>query len=145
MHPSRSSEDIHQIVVELADQGRDCVLAVVLEADGSTPCKAGAKAIIDAEGVIHGTIGGGSVEAETQRRAAETIETGRPVVLDFNLDSRAVGDDDPICGGAMRVLLDPTAARHREAYAAASAIRQRRQRGVLLTTVRGREEWDVDG
>ena len=143
MHSSRCLEDIHRIVVKLADQGRDCVLAVVLETDGSTPCKAGSKAIIDAQGVIQGTIGGGLVEAQAQRRAGETIETGRPVVLEFNLEGHAGGGADPICGGAMRVLLDPTAVRHREAYATASAIRRRRQRGVLLTTVRGRKEWDV--
>ncbi len=143
MHPSHSQEDIHRVVVDLSEGGHDCVLAVVLQTDGSTPCKAGTKAIIDAVGVIHGTIGGGLTEARTQRRAAETIETGRPVVLDFGLDSRAVDGADPICGGAMRVLIDPTAARHREAYAAAAAIRADRHRGVLLTTVRGRREWDV--
>ena len=148
MHSNNSPEDIHRIVVQLADQGRDCVLAVVLEADGSTPCKAGSKAIMDAEGVIQGTIGGGAVEVQTQRRAAETIKAGRPVVLDFNLASDAVGDTHPICGGAMRVLMDPMVIRHREAFAAAAAMRRRRGRGVLLTTVRcpserGRKEWDV--
>ena len=143
MHSSPSLDDIHRSVVKLADQGRDFLLAVVLEADGSTPCKAGSKAIMDAEGVIQGTIGGGSVEARTQRRAAETIKTGRPVVLNFNLESRNVDGADPICGGAMRVLLDPTAVRHREAYATASAIRRRRRRGVLLTIARGPKEWDV--
>lgn len=143
MYSSRSTEDIHQIVVKFADEGRDCVLAVVLDADGSTPCRVGSKAVIDAEGVIQGTIGGGWVEAETQRRAAETLKAGRPVVLEFNLDSPAVGDDHPICGGTVRVLMDPTAVRHREVYATAFAIRRDRQRGVLLTTIRGRNEWDV--
>ncbi len=143
MNPSRPLEDIHRIVVELAERGRDCALAVVLETDGSTSCKAGSKAIIDAEGVIQGTIGGGMVEARTQRLAVETIKTGRPVVLDFSLASPAVGDADPICGGVMRILIDPTTPRHCEAYAAAAAIRRSRQRGVLLTTVRGTNEWDV--
>ncbi|MBN2476419.1 MAG: XdhC family protein [Pirellulales bacterium] len=138
-----SIEDIYRTLVELADQGRAFVLAVVLGADGSTPCKAGSKAIVDAEGVIQGTIGGGLVEAETQRRAAETIRIGRPIVLDFNLEDGAVGGARPICGGAMRVLMDPTAARHRAAYDAASALRLGRRRGVLLTTVRGRKRPQV--
>ena len=34
------------------------VLALVLEAEGSTPCKAGAKAVFDGQGVVCGTIGG---------------------------------------------------------------------------------------
>ena len=44
-------------------------------------------------------------------------------------------DASPICGGTMRVLVDPTAGAHRIAYAeAADAIRNRR-RGVLLTHI----------
>ena len=143
MHSSRSSDDVHQIVVQFADQAREFVLATVLEASGSTPCRVGSKAVIDANGVIQGTIGGGWVEAETQRRAVETIKIGQPVILDFDLESPAVGGDHPICGGTVRVLVDPTAGGHREAYATASAIRQRRQRGVLLTTICGQKEWDT--
>ena len=143
MDSSHSPEDILQIVAKLVDQGHDFVLAVVLEAEGSTPCRAGAKAIMDAEGVLEGTIGGGWVEFKTQQRAAETIKIGRPIVLDFRLDSPAVGDDHPICGGAVRVLMDPMAVRHREAYATAAAIREAGQRGALLTSVRGQKEWDV--
>jgi xanthine dehydrogenase accessory factor len=143
MHSSCSVEDIYQSVLSLADQGRDLLLAVVLKADGSTPGRAGAKAVVADDGVIQGTVGGGLVEAEVQRRAAEIIERGHPVVVDFNLDSRGTGAVDPICGGAMRVLMDPTAIRHREAYAIASTIRDRRQRGALLTTIRGRTKREV--
>ena len=42
--------------MDFAAQGRACVLAVVLEADGSTPCKAGAKAVIDGAGVLLTTV-----------------------------------------------------------------------------------------
>jgi len=143
MDARRPPIDIHRAVVELSEQGRAFVLAVVLKADGSTPCKAGAKAILDAEGVKRGTIGGGWVERETQQRAAETISVGRPVVLDFNLQGEAAHQSDPICGGTMRILIDPTAAGHRAAYEAAATMRERRQRGVLLTTVCGVNEWDV--
>ena len=136
-------KDIHRTIVELSDRGCAFVVAVVLKADGSTPCKPGAKAIVDAEGVIEGTIGGGLVEREAQQRAPETIKLGRPVVFDFDLEGGAARGAGPICGGSMRVLLDPTAARHRAAYAAASTIRSRRERGVLLTVVRGSDEWDV--
>ena len=136
-------EDIHQTIVQFTDCGYDFAVAVVLRADGSTPCDAGAKAIIDASGVIHGTIGGGLLEAETQRRAVEAIRVGRAVVFDFNLEGDAVIGTNPICGGVMRVLIDPTAARHRTAYEAATESRQLRRRGLLVTVIRGQNEWDV--
>ena len=140
MNASRHPRDIHQAIGEWSDRGCAFAVAVVLRAEGSTPCKAGAKAVIDARGAIQGTIGGGSVEAEAQRRAIEAIKTGRPVLFDFHLEGRAVNDGEPICGGTMRVLVDPTAATHRAAYAAAAAARHCRERGVLLTTIRGSTE-----
>ncbi len=144
MHPSRLPEDAYRTIVQLADEGRDCAVAVVLQTDGSSPCKAGSKAIIDATGVICGTIGGGLVEATAQRRAAEVLKSKRPAVLDFCLESPIVDDTDPICGGTVRVLLNPLSAEHREAYSTATAMQEHRQRGVLLTIVRGCEERTVD-
>jgi len=141
---NQPAKDIHRAIAELADRGERFALALVLEAEGSTPVGVGAKAAIEASGAIHGTVGGGSVEAEAQRRAIEAIATGRPLVFDFPLCGAAVGDASPICGGRMRLLVDPTAALHRAAYAAAAAARERREHGVLLTTIWGREAWDVD-
>jgi len=143
MNASRAATDICRAIVELSDRGCHFAVAVVLKAEGSTPCKAGAKAVVDARGAIQGTIGGGLVEAEAQRRAMDAIKTGRPVVFDFNLQGGAVSGAEPICGGIMRVLIDPAAAKHRAPCAAAAAARDRRERGVLLTTVRGSDEWDV--
>ena len=143
MSANRPPQDIHQAIAELADRGAHFAVAVVLKAEGSTPCKAGAKAVIDARGAIQGTIGGGSVEAEAQRRAVQAIRIGRPVAFDFRLEGIAVGDGEPICGGTMRILVDPAAARHRAAYASAAAARRSRERGALLTTIRGSAEPDV--
>ncbi|HPD15534.1 MAG TPA: XdhC family protein [Planctomycetota bacterium] len=143
MNVSHPAGDIHQAIVELADRGQRFAVAVVLEAEGSSPVGVGAKAAIAAGGVLRGTVGGGAVEAEAQRRAAEAIATGRPLMFRFTLFGRAVGDASPICGGRMRLLVDPTAARHRDAYAAAAAARRCRQRGALVTHLRGAEPCEV--
>ncbi len=55
--------DVHQQAVELIDSGRSLAMAVILRADGSTPQKAGVKAILDDRGRIWGTLGGGFIEA----------------------------------------------------------------------------------
>jgi len=130
------AQDINQAIVDFADAGRALAVAVVLKDVGSTPRKAATKAIIEASGAITGTVGGGPVEAETRRRAVDAIRSGRPVVFDFALEGTSAKDDRPICGGSMRILVDPTAAGRRAAYAqVAQALRERR-RGVLVTTVR---------
>jgi len=136
MNLPSSAADIHRALVALADRGAAFALVVVLKEDGSTPRKAGAKALIEAGGAIQGTIGGGQVEAETQRRAVVAIRSGQPLVFDFTLAGSCARDDRPICGGVMRLLIDPAAAQHRAAYARAVEAERRRQRGVLLTAAR---------
>ena len=43
---------------------------------------------------------------------------------------------EPICGGMMRILVDPTAVKDRAAYAAVVEAVRSRNRGVMLTTIR---------
>ncbi len=139
----QTSRDIHQAIVELADRGVRFAVASVLSAEGSTPCKSGAKAVIEAGKIIQGTIGGGRVEAEAQRLAVKSIHSGKPVLFDFELHGGDAAGNSPICGGKMRVLVDPTASSHRGVYAEAAASLEQRARGLLLTTVRSSENIDV--
>ncbi|MDH5453956.1 MAG: XdhC family protein, partial [Paracoccaceae bacterium] len=136
MDSNHSPIGIHQRVVEFIDGGRPFAVALVLRAEGSTPCKAGVKAIIDETGKIWGTLGGGLVEAEAQRRAVEACQSRRPSVFDMYLHGTDRTDDVPICGGTMRILIDPTVAEDRASYAQAAEATQQRQRGVVLTTIR---------
>jgi xanthine dehydrogenase accessory factor len=63
------------------------------------------------------------------------MQSKRPVVFDFKFSGASACGDDPVCGGHMRILIDPTAAEQRATYASAAESLRRRERGVLLTTV----------
>lgn len=135
MNGSNGPINIYQEIVESIDCGRTFAVALVVETSDSTPQKAGVRAIIDEMGHISGTIGGGAVEAESQRRAIEVCRSGRPIVFDFNLDGPGGKTEGPICGGAMRIAISPANSGDRGAYAqVAEAIRHRR-RGVIATTI----------
>ena len=136
MNNEQKSPDIHRILLEFIDRGQPFALGLILQAEGPTPQRAGVKAIMDADGKIRGTLGGGAVEAEAQRRAREACQTGRPIVFDLNLADDYARDGGPICGGFMRILIDPTAAQHKQCYEQAAEALEQRRRGVLLTTVR---------
>ena len=133
-HPLTS--DAHRTLLQLLDSGRECALVTVLKDSGSTPRKAGTKAIVDSGGDIWGTIGGGLLEVQAQRLAVEAIRTQQPVIFDFEFVGTEAAGPEPVCGGKVRVLVDPALDRNRATLDAAMAAMGQREDGILLTTVR---------
>lgn len=129
--------DAHRLVVEMLDAGKQIALVTVLKDAGSTPRKAGTKAIVDAEGNLWGTIGGGLLESDARRAAVAAIRGGVPSVFDFHFSGASARGDDPVCGGMMRVLVDPTVEERRGVYERAVAELGRQRRGMLLTVIEG--------
>ena len=128
--------EIFDKIVEFIDRGHSFAVALVLRTEGSTPREAGVRAVINKAGKIWGTVGGGVVEAEAQRLAVKVCRSKRPVVFDLELQGANTTDNTPICGGMMRILLDPTAAKNRACYVQVAEALRQRQRGVILTTAR---------
>jgi len=87
--------------------GRPVAMTLLVETRGSTPQKAGAAMLVYPDGSQSGTLGGGCVEAEVKRRALALLIDGQPELLTFQLDSDYGWDDGLICGGRMRMLVDP--------------------------------------
>ena len=135
MKTHRLPADVHRAIVDFTDEGRAIALAVVLQSAGSTPRKAGTKAIIDRSGSIWGTIGGGRLESDARRLAVEALGTGEPRLMDFFFHGKDATKDEPVCGGSMRILIDPTVASHRASYRDAAAATQNRQQHHTLTTL----------
>lgn len=63
--------------------------------------------LVFADGSQTGTLGGGCVEAEVKRRALRLIDHGEMELLTFQLDDNYGWDDGLICGGRMKMLVDP--------------------------------------
>lgn len=101
---------MHHIFAEL-DQilrtGRSACYTALVETRGSTPQKSGALMLVYPDGSQVGTLGGGCVEAEVKRRALQLLDQGTTDLLTFQLDSDYGWDDGLICGGRMKMLVDP--------------------------------------
>lgn len=105
--------EILRHIAELCESSSRSTLVTLLNAEGSTPARIGSRAIVDPGGnVTAGTIGGGALEGLAQQRAAEALRTGDCVAYDVDLQSAGPPVPDPICGGRLRVLIDPASARH---------------------------------
>lgn len=137
--------DIYERALEFAASGTPYALALVVRTQGSTPQKAGAKALVDSEGNLRaGTIGGGLMERQALLRAAETIGERLPVVFDFAMQEEYSREAGPICGGTMRIYASPRTESAESAYESARRAYGNRERGVLLTHLSGAEMGRVE-
>lgn len=127
-------KDVHQQLVQLLDEGHDCALITVLRSSGSVPREAGTKAIVCADGSLWGTIGGGLLEARAKILALQCLQSKQPTVFDFGFSGSSAQKNEPICGGNLRVLIDPNVEANYEAYAQAANALTQHQRGFLRTT-----------
>lgn len=104
-----------QLVAALAEN-RPFALALISGVKGSSPQRAGAKALFFPDGKIVGTLGGGCLEAEVHARAKKSLQTGQPATFEMVLDHDFGWDDGLICGGKVQGLILPGAQQVGEAF-----------------------------
>ncbi len=91
---------------KLVKERRRFVLATIVSRHGSTPRTPGTRMIVTAEDRPVGTIGGGLLEARVLQNARDTLTSGRPALIPFDLTHSDVAAMDMICGGGLEVLLE---------------------------------------
>ena len=101
------SQKLSYFARDLIEQGEDFVIAKVVDTSGSTPRKKGAVLMMKKDGVTIGTVGGGLLEAETEKLCRKTFETKeKSHVYEFTLDEKQKGALDMGCGGDATVKID---------------------------------------
>lgn len=93
-------------VLEAAGAGRPAVLATIVRARGSTPRGLGSRMLVDAEGGLVGTVGGGCGEGQVIEAAREVAETGIPRVVRVELTEDFLSWSPAVCGGVFDVFLE---------------------------------------
>ena len=98
------SELIERIVA-LKKQRKPFCIVTVVDSQGATPRKAGARGLVFPDGTLEGTVGGGSIEVEAVTVAKEVLKSGKPLLKKFQLDQLEVGGMS--CGGSMTLFFEP--------------------------------------
>ena len=101
--------EIYRKITELIDSGGSGVLVTLVAVEGSAPRTPGAKMLVAGGRVTAGTIGGGSLEQEMIRLAAEVLASGRARLVTYAEN----GEDGVACGGRATVFLEPLCAGNR--------------------------------
>ncbi len=135
MQSSDTPIEINREIVKFIDSGASFAVATVLWATSSSPQKAAVMAIIEESGRIWGTVGGGLVEAKAIEFAPESCRSGQPLIFNMDLADPYSREAHALCGGEMRILIDPTMQKDRESYEQAAKALEQRKQGVLLTQI----------
>ena len=92
-------------IESLQQAGISFCVATIVDARGSIPQVIGARAIFTGKGLVHGTVGGGTLEATCQKKAVELLEGDEAVSTDFqryNLQK----DLGMTCGGGLALFFE---------------------------------------
>jgi xanthine/CO dehydrogenase XdhC/CoxF family maturation factor len=94
-----------QIIRRVAESPfRAWALATLVQTEGSTYRKPGARLLVDSEGGTLGVLSGGCLEEEIARHGQKVIADGSPVLLSFDT-KRLYG-----CDGQLKILVEPVPA-----------------------------------
>ena len=98
---------IEQQILTLLEQNRTIALVTIIDKSGSAPRLPGSKMIVEEDGTLHGTIGGGAMEHAALQSAIRVVQGAPPVLEEFDLRGSGVDDDtDMVCGGIQLVLIE---------------------------------------
>ncbi|WP_256208964.1 XdhC family protein [Paenibacillus sp. CF384] len=98
------------ILVKLADHrsGISAVLATIIQVSGHSYRKEGAAMLLLANGRRIGSLSPGCLEEDLHARVVDVLESGLPVLVNYNLRSEedAIWGEAVGCGGEIKVLLE---------------------------------------
>ncbi len=128
-------KNLYAYLLDLLEVKKQVALATIIEAKGSTPQVPGASAVFSSEGLLAGTLGGGLLEGDAQRRAVGALNDGKSLLYEFSLEADITSEEGAICGGRVKVLIDALPEENKKAFQEMKQSLLERQPGVLTTRI----------
>lgn len=98
---------IDRQILTLLEQGQTLALVTIIDKSGSAPRLPGSQMVVEQDGTLHGTIGGGRLEYTAHKKAREVALGAPPILTEFDMRGSGVDDDaDMVCGGIQLVLIE---------------------------------------
>ncbi|HPK86780.1 MAG TPA: XdhC/CoxI family protein [Atribacterota bacterium] len=94
-------------VLKRVQQKESVALVTIVDVSGSAPGKLGSKMIVNKDGLVAGTIGGGLVEAKAIEEAKLALQKDKGKFLTYELTKEESSLEDwMICGGSVKLFID---------------------------------------
>jgi xanthine dehydrogenase accessory factor len=104
-------KELLTLLCHYLNEGRPVALASVVARQGSTPRGVGSRLVADKDGLVAGTVGGGALESQTLEACRAALQNGEARMLALALSGQLAAQDGMICGGSLRVLVEPLLSR----------------------------------
>jgi len=105
----RMSTDMLAVAADWRSAGEEVALATVTQTWGSSPRPAGSQLVVTRSGRMAGSVSGGCIEGAVADAAMQTLDTGRPQLLDFGITDERAWEVGLACGGKLKVFVEKLA------------------------------------
>jgi len=128
--------------------GKDAVLIRIIRREGSAPRGVGSVCMVDGDGILTGTIGGGLLEYQAVEKAKILLEKGITLRDAVDMTETEIAEAGMICGGRVELFFEPVFGGDAPAVECFRAISESIQRGgstTLVTLVGDKSDATVSG
>ena len=130
--------NLFRSIVELLESEENFALATILTRSGSAPRAVGTRMVVRSDRSILGTVGGGILEAQVQKLAAQVLLDRNTILKEFDLTAEDAANMGMICGGELQVMIqfvDANDPSHLRLYEAVVDALKTRKRSWLITGI----------
>lgn len=126
------------IYARILDERKDkkLVAATIVATKGSSPQVPGVSALFSKKGLLTGTLGGGVMEARAEKKALDSLESGKSSLARFDFYADVSSEEEAICGGEATILFDAIPEENKATFQKLILSLSRRQPGILVTHIR---------
>lgn len=138
--------EIYTKIAEFFQDNKLCVLATIINLDGSSPRGTGTKFLIMEDNSFVGTIGGGILEKRVLDEAKTVFSSLTPSLLSYKMRGKYLESTEMICGGDVDIFLEPIYPdnpNHLHIFQEIMEIIRRGGAGLLATVV-DVDRWQTD-
>lgn len=99
--------EFYQQVLNAKRENKVYAVATVVQTEGNTPRKPGAKMLVFADGSIQGSVGGGIVEKQAAADCRIAMKSGETMLKTYSATSPEMVERGMVCGNNMTIFIEP--------------------------------------
>jgi xanthine dehydrogenase accessory factor len=124
-------------LLKAMEEGKRGALVTVVGKRGSAPRETGAKMFVTDDGLLLGTVGGGSVEAYAREEAVKCLGSGKSLLLHYGMENPSLEQDGMVCGGDVDLFIEPVLGRHETVFRTLVESARKGRRALVATGTEG--------